>query len=65
MCQQDGLAWAELFTYPCRLSMFLAWTPAGGSGLLEDPGAQLAVSSVSLIGTDVDVSARICAEASE
>lgn len=45
--------------------MFLAWTPAGGSGLLEDPGAQLAVSSVSLIGTDVDVSAHICAESSE
>lgn len=45
--------------------MFLAWTPGQGSGLLEDPGAQLVVSSVSLLGNDVEVGSHTCAEAYE
>lgn len=66
MCQEDGLAWSALFTYTCRLLMVSALILAQGRAiLLEDLGVKLALSSVSLLGTDIDVSFHTCAEASE
>lgn len=66
LCQEDGLAWSALFTHTCRLSMILASILAQGRAiLLGDPGVQLALSSVPLLGTNPDVSFHTCAKASE